>query len=283
MNQPSFNKNLAWLRICITTFLLAIICLFLFSFTVSSKLANDVWQQLGLSQVQGTEKIKNSFLNNYLDYYGARNIKNITTGSRAAVAEDLLSYAKQYMSGAAFKSEYEKIRVSAKPVEPVGTVRTKEDIRKEKIDETKKAIKSTEEIMKAGDASMKEIMQGVLDMHKANLKEYQDPNSQMIELFYQGEQYNHDNNIRSYNENMKKWETDYPADYRQMIKSRLQRYIDLAKTVDFSAELVEKNGKKRFVNLVYERKNAEWKMIFRAGKEVRDVAVAFASQWIKEL
>lgn len=243
MKHSSFNKNLVWLRICITTFLLAIISLFLFSFTVSRKLTDDLWKQLGLSQMQGTEKIRNSFFNNYLDYYGARNIKNIASGSRAAVASDLLTFAKQYVNSPEFKSEYEKLRAGSKPTEPVDRARSKEEIRAEKIDETKKAIKTTEELIKKSDANMKEIMKPVLEMHNANLKEYQDPNSSMIDLFYQGEQFNKENNIRTYNENLKEWETDFPADYRVMIKNRLQKYLEIAKTVDFSAELVEKNGK----------------------------------------
>ncbi len=48
---------------------------FLFSFKTSQKLVDDVWTQLGLNKVQGLEKVKLSFLNGYLDYYGVRNAK----------------------------------------------------------------------------------------------------------------------------------------------------------------------------------------------------------------
>ena len=58
---------------------------------------------------------------------------------------------------------------------------------------------------------------------------------------------------------------------------------DLAGTVDFSAELKMVNGKKKFVNPLYEAKAYDWKQIFRAGKEVIDPAVAFARQWINEI
>ena len=47
-------------------FILSILSLFLFSFTVSVSIAGDIWQQLGIPQEQGTEKIKKTFLNNYL-------------------------------------------------------------------------------------------------------------------------------------------------------------------------------------------------------------------------
>jgi hypothetical protein len=271
------------LRICITMFLLAIISLFLLSFTVSGKLTDDIWKQLGLTQTRGTEKIKTSFLNNYFDAWGAKNAKNILKGDRAAVAKDLLTYVKQYVNSAEFKTEYEKMRSSAKPVEPVTKVRTKEEIRKQMIEDAEKGIKKTEEFIKTANAEMKEAMKPVVEMHKANLKEYKDPNSQMIEIMYQGEVMNEQNRQRQYKENMKTWENNYPDDYKLLVKSRLQKYLELAKTVDFSAALVEKDGKKRFVNSKYEGKANDWKTIYRAGKEVYDVAKLFAEQWLREL
>jgi hypothetical protein len=56
-----------------------------------------------------------------------------------------------------------------------------------------------------------------------------------------------------------------------------------AKDVDFAAELFERKGVKYFTNPVYERKSDRWKMVFRAGKEVVEVARAFVQQWMLEL
>lgn len=283
MKQVSLRKTMAWLRIGIPVLLAAVFSLFLLSFTVSSKLSTDIWQQLGISQQAGTEKIKTSFLSNYFDHYGVRNAKNIATGNSAAIAKDLLAYTKQYISSAAFKTEYEKLRTQAKPTEPTGVAKSKEDIRKEKISETLKSIKEIEESMKTMDAEMKKIMQPGLDYQKNNLKDYQDPNSQLIELFYQGEQMNRDNDTRRYKEEMQYWQTNYPADYKALIKARLEKYLSIASTVDFGAELTERNGKKYFVKQEYERKSSDWKMIFRAGKDVYEVTKSFAQAWLKEL
>lgn len=271
------------LRICITTFLLAIISLFLLSFTVSSKLTDDIWKQLGLSQQRGTEKIKTSFLNNYFDAWGAKNAKNILKGDRGAVAKDLLTYVKQYINSAEFKTEYEKMRSSNKPVEPTEKARTKEEIRKQMIEDAEKGIKKTEEFLKTANAEMKEAMKPVLEMHKANLKEYKDPNSQMIDMIAQGEVMSEQDRKRRYLEDTKTWEKNYPVDYKQLVKDRLQKYLDLAKTVDFSATLVQKGDKKVFTNSKYEGKSNDWKMIYRAGKEVYDVTKLFAEGWLKEL
>ena len=167
------------------------------------------------------------------------------------------------------------------PITP--SQKTKDEIRKEKIAETEKAITETEAGIKKMTPEIAKSMQGVLEMFRQNLKEYKDPNSQMIDLFYQGEVMNIESSLKSYQERLKEWEKNYPADYRLFVKARLQKFISLAKTVDFNAELKTVNGKRKFVNPTYEGKSYEWKQIYRGGKEVIDPAVQAAEQWIKEL
>jgi hypothetical protein len=64
-----------------------------------------------------------------------------------------------------------------------------------------------------------------------------------------------------------------------MVKQRLQEFLDISKTVDFDAEL---QGS-MFKNPAYERKSAQWKMCYRAGKEVVEAAREEADKWLKEL
>lgn len=266
---------------------IALILLIAVSFSFMSfrmhKIYTDVWQQLGISKEKGLRNIEESFLNGYFHYYGAEKAKNIVAGDRAAIAKDLLLYVKQQVGSNDFKSQYEQQRKNAKPVQHEQKLKTKEEIRKEKIEEIEKSIKETETNMKTMKPEMVKALQPMLEILKNNLKDYKDPNSKMIELFYESEKMNQDNNVRSYEESMKQWEEQYPADYKQLIKQRLQKFIDLASTVDFSAELKLVNGKKKFVNPVYEAKAYDWKQVFRAGKDVVEPAMTFAQQWIKEL
>ena len=284
MLYNSINQRINRVRICLALFVLISGSLVLFSFKAGNHLAGDLWQQLGLSREQGTDNIKQSFLNGYLYYYGAKNAKNIAVNDRVAVAKDLLSYAKQYVNSNEFKKEYDLLRASAKPQElNEKAPRTKEEIRRDEIAKTEKSIKEAEENMKKYTPEMQKAIQPVLDMLRKNLKDYKDPDNQMIELFYQGEKLQQEERIRSYKEYLQQWENNYPEDYRVMIKNRLQKFIDLASTVDFNAELKDVNGKKKFVNPVYEAKAYDWKQIFRAGKDVTETATASAQQWIKEL
>ena len=222
-------------------------------------------------------------MNGYFHYYGARNARNILLGDRAAIARDLLNYTRQYVQSEGFKKQYDLERSQAKPEPDTKTVKTKEEIRKERIAETEKSIRQTEENMKTMKADMVKVLEPMLDMLKKTLKDYQDPNSQMIDLFYQGELMQHEQRIKSYEERMKNWEKNYPEDYRDMVKDRLNKFLKLAKTVDFNAELKEVNGRKKFVRAEYEGKSYDWKQIFRAGKEVIVPAMEFAEQWMREM
>jgi hypothetical protein len=67
------------------------------------------------------------------------------------------------------------------------------------------------------------------------------------------------------------------------LKRRLQNFVTLARTVDFAAQTQAKGGRQVFVNPAHENKPANWKMLFRLGKEPTLAAVAAADAWLKEL
>jgi len=266
-----------------------VFCLFLLSTTLLlssftiNKATDDVWKILGITKQAGDEKIKNSFMYGYLYYYGVKNIKNLAVNDRGAIAKDLLSYAKQYVGSEAFKKEYELMRKNAKPQQPeLKPLRSVEEIQKNEIAKTEKSIKDTEKNMKDMPQYAKG-MEPMLAILKDNLKKYQDPKNSYFASVAMGEKYDNESQLRSYNERMKQWEAGYPETINQFITARLQKMLDATKDIDYNAELMEKWGKKRFVNPAYEAKNTEWKQGFRAGKEITESARAFAQKWLEEL
>lgn len=76
----------------------------------------------------------------------------------------------------------------------------------------------------------------------------------------------------------------YPEDPAIIVKTRLNEYLQLLATVDFDAQLTgtTKNNRK-FVKPAYENQSLKWKAIYRAGKDVNEVASAFAKEWLKEI
>jgi len=282
MQQKILKLIILQLRIAGGLLILALITAILMSFT-SRKIFVDVWQQLGISKERGAKNIDESFLNGYFHYYGAEKVKNLLAGDRVAIAKDLMAYAKQQVNTESFKKQYELERKNAKPVEYLQKLKTKEEIRQEKIEEAEKTIRETEANYKKMTPEIVKALQPTIEILKKNIKDYKDPNSKMIELMYQSEKMGAESRAKSFEESVKNWEREYPADYRELVKRRLQKFIDLAKTVDFNAQLKVVSGKKKFVKPDYEYKPYDWKQIFRAGKEVIEPSIDFAEQWIKEL
>ncbi|HVZ56024.1 MAG TPA: hypothetical protein VG870_05145 [Chitinophagaceae bacterium] len=283
MKQTRHYTGIRVLQAALASGLVLLICCLLVSFRTTRRLAGDLWDQLGISREQGTSQIRESFLAGYLHYYGAKNIRSIAAENRVAVARDLLAYTRQYLSSDVFRRAYEQQRLASKPSEPVLKNRSAEDIRKEEIEKTEKSIRETEESMKKMTPDMVKVMKSVVETFQNNLKEYRDPNSRLIAAMYQGEQNSNEYARKSYQESLKKWEQDYPADYRDLVRQRLKQFLDLAATVDFNAELKDVGTKKKFVNPQYEARPYAWKQVFRAGRDVTEATREFAQQWLAEL
>ena len=257
---------------------------FLFSSYQAKKMTDDVWKIFGLSRQSGSDAIKNSFLNGYLHYYGAKNFKNIAVNDRAAIAKDMLTYTREYINGAEFKKQYEELRKSAKPQEPVlKTIRSIKEIQKDEIAKTEESIKKTEKTLKEVNAEMAKAIQPLQDMLRKNLKEYQNPEHQYFANIALNEKYQQEAQQKSYSDNLKRWETDFPESINAFIADKLKKMLEYTKGIDYNAALIEKYGKKRFVNPAYEGKRTEWKQGFRAGKEVTESARSFAEKWLGEL
>lgn len=271
-----------------TVFKTTLVCLFiaagslLFVSYKTQKMYADLWQQLGLTKVEGSRQIKESLMYGYLQFYGARNIRKIASGDRIAVARDLLAYVKQYVQSEAFKKDYAASRNDSKPIAPE-PAKTEEQIRKEKIDDMKEDIMKTEKAVKTAQPEYKKIFEDNLVLQKKALKEFEDPKNKTLRIMVTSEQSNHEYKVKEYERRMKEWDESTPENPMVLIKKRLQQVLDITKDVDFNAELTVKYGKKVFVNPVYERKHANWKYAFRAGKEVTETVRAFAEQWIKEI
>ncbi len=284
MKHSSSRSLVICSRLCLSILALCVMSLFLFSFVTATKIGDELWKQLGVNKQHGNEGIYRSFTGGYLYYYDARNVKNIATGNRLAVAKDLLGYAKQYVKSDAFKKEYEQERKSAMPESP-GTkpVRTKAQVQKEEIARTEKSIADMEKNMKALGADMQKNLQPVVDMLKKTLKEYQNPNHKYFEALVMSDKMQNEQAIQSYEERTKKWKENYPVDFTPVIKERLEKFLELTKDVDYNAELKTSYGLKRFVNPKYESKPTEWKQAFRAGKEITEYARTFAENWLADI
>jgi len=281
MKQPSINKLVARLRVCVAVLVLVILSLAFFSFTIQ-QMSSDFMQQLGIQKTDADKKITNSILGGYLDAYGLKNAKNIALGNRTAVTNDLLNYTKQYVNSAAFKKEYDALKESNKPT-PQPDPETPEQFKANTIKNAKDFVKQSEELVKNSTGDTKKLFETSLEAAKKNLKDAEDPNNKNIKAYTQNYEAIKKMYAQSNETRLKEWEAQYPSNYLLYVKSRLQQFLEETKDIDFAAQLTEKNGKKIFVNKDYEGKGNRWKMAYRAGKEVVEPARAFVQQWLSEI
>ncbi|MEN9547621.1 MAG: hypothetical protein RIR12_212 [Bacteroidota bacterium] len=182
-------------------------------------------------------------------------LQNIITGDKASAAKELCSYVKNYVSSERFANEYQKIRESAMPLTDKGM--SLADLQKSKqVHQTNiNNYKTDTKYVTEQQLQMNEVQKRIDAMMEAAKKPFPEKDA---------------------------WLKLYPADPATMIKARLQEYIQLVATVDFTAKLTGAGKKQTFVNPTYEKKSLKWKAIYRAGKEVNDAVVIFVKEWQKE-
>ena len=259
----------------------AVVIVSIFSAGFTGK-SSTPWTRLGISESTAVENIRQSFLEGYLYSYGASSAKNVAIGDRASIAVDVLTYTKSYVNSPAFIKAYEEARKAAIPVKPVPP-RSKEQIQKEKIAELDKTIAEGEQSMKTLPKDLIEPFKEVQQMLKDQKKDYENPDSEMLALLVTSESYMYSSASARYEEEVGKWQKEYPSDHKIMIKARLEAFLQVTADVDYNAALKEEYRIKKFVNPTYEKKPAEWKMAYRAGKPAVDAARTFAKAWLAEL
>jgi hypothetical protein len=282
------EKILKILLIQLKVIAMACVGCMLFFLTVSFKSENyvdDVWKQLGITKGQAEVEMTETFLKGYLYSYTAVKAKNVLSGNRVAITKDLLNYCKNHINSEAFKKEYVEYRKRIKPTAP--SPKSKEQVRIELISHYEEAIKNEQGCVNMAlimeDQNMRKHAERAMAKCRKILEEVNTGNSKLLneQMIYADMQYKSD--LKAYQFNLYQWEKNYPTDSRQLVRMRLQHFLDLTNDINFNARLKEVNGKKIFVDPVYERKPAGWKMGYRAGKEVVQTARTFAEQWMKEL
>lgn len=251
------------------------------SFTYAT-MPGKFWEQLGISEARGTENIRRSFIEGYLYTYGASAARKVAAGDRVALAKDVMAYAKSYVNTQEFQDAYQKAREQQKPAPPAPP-KTKEEIQAAQIAMLEKSIADTEKSMKAMSADMQEPMKDVIKMFTEQLKDYKNPENEMLNYMAEGEVLTHQNAMQTYETNLATWAKQYPENASLMIKARLEKFLAVTADVDYNAAVHVEYGLQKFNNAAYEKKPDEWKMAYRAGKPVVEAAREFASAWLREL
>jgi len=255
----------------------------------AKKMADDVWKLLGMTAPAGEKQIHESFSDGHLYYFGAINAKNIAKGDRVAVVNQLVAYAKKYVNSGEFKKQYlENQNINSTPfragLPPKPEVKTVESIKAEEKLLLDKRMATMETSLNSPNPTIKKNAAAQIENIKKEIQSLDDPNNPTIKRKYDLANRNYELRLKTYNDAMKNFETQFPSDPMPLIKQRLQQILDITADVDYDAQLRDgNNGLKYFVNPAYQAKPAEWKLAFRAGKPATDAVRAAAQQWLREL
>lgn len=270
-------------RALISVFII-ILSFSIFAFKMAETMASGVLEKLGMSEEFAKDCIWSSFSGGYLSHPGGATLRQTAANERGMMVREVGEYAKNYSRSEEFKKKYAEYREGRRPTLPEEP-KSMAQQRQEQKEQLQKSIRETEENSKSMSADQQEMMRGMVNMFKEQLKALDDPNNQMFgpEMEKMLKE-SHAAAIVEYKQKLAKWETDYPASPNGMIKHWLTEFLDVSKDIDFHAALIPGDGgKKHFAKPEYERKPENWKLCFRAGKETVDAGRAFARQWIEEL
>lgn len=241
-------------------------------------------EQVGIPAEDIRQAVFSSFISQYFSYPNIAKVKSIATGQRSAAVQEIYAFAKSYVQTPEFKKRYAEWREQMKP-EPPEKPKSMAEQRKEQKAQQQASIKEMEQQMKTMPAEYQATMKETISLMKQQMKEYDNPDNPMFSKEMeqmQLEMYN--SSVEDHKQQLVEWEKKCPADPNVMIRKWLNKFLDISKDVDFSARLIPgEGGKMVFAKSEFESKSSEWKMCYRAGREVVNAARAASQQWLQEL
>lgn len=239
----------------------------------------QVWAQagppLGVSVSQAQNAFGQALENGSPSYYlYARAFNALPPAGRVAAVEAGFTWARSWGGSDAFQKAYATRREEVRPVAPTfkGTV----DDELKAIEEKEAADR--EQTLAALPPAQREQLAAAFQQVAAMQK---DP--QFVAMRREGLTQDRARAQRTYQDDLRHWEEDFPANPQVLVARRLRQFLEVSADVDYSAELVTRDGLRRFANSAYERKPSEWKLCFRAGREATTAARNQAESWLRAL
>ena len=245
--------------------------------TLSAVGAGDVLSELKISKKDAASETIASLAGGHVNTWRVRSVfKAASPAMRAALVEQTLVWTKAYVSSPQFAKDYAAYREERKPQPPERTTTVDQELAKRKKERDEQLAEAKKNVAEVPAEYRKMAEEGYKASVEA-MKQMDTPEFRKIER--QGIEMERRQEDENYEESLERWEEDLPADPKELVKARLEQFLDATEDVDFEATL---NGR-RFADAQYERKPQEWKLAYRAGKEPVEKARKFAEQWLKEL
>jgi hypothetical protein len=212
-------------------------------------------------------------------------VKNLPEKDRVAYVQTAGKHIKAYLASKEFVDAYNTFRETKKPKppeEPKSTSQLKNEYRESllkniaELERNKTNVGKDQQVMLDGIIGQMQQQLGELD--QANKTMYPPEMDMLLQQTYASQMEEHAKHLAA-------WEQAYPENNpKPMIKRWITAFLDASAEIDFGANTIEvKPGLIRFADQQYERKDKQWKLYFRAGKETVAAARTFAQAWLAEL
>lgn len=205
--------------------------------------------------------------------------KVLPPAARVQAVTSAAAWVKAYTATPEFKAQYDKMRQTRKPEPPTWTTTPEQELQKAD-DEQKKQLEESKQALAGLPPETRKAVEEGMKAAAAMTAQMNTPEMRTMRL--DGIKADRDQQTKSYQDALARWNQDYPADPKPVIVKRLKEFLALSADVDFTARL--KTGEvSTFENPAYQSKPSQWKMCYRAGKDATAAARAAAQTWLKEL
>lgn len=259
--------------------LLILGALFAFGFTFAS--LDDSLRLLKLPREEALTLIKLSLLNANLNTSKA--IGKVVETKRVQITQDMLKMAWDYTNSPEFAVWWKEYREAQKPMmQPTPNV--SHDTRGEHIRNLETKLVEARAEQDTASESQKARLQATIVHLEKTIKELKTMSPKQDSMMNQMFVKMRDDALIDYTHQMEFWKERFPENGKQFVKARLDEYLALAASVDFSAQLKPgPNGVLVFVEPEYENKSYQWKMCYRAGRDANIAAMKIVRDWLREL
>lgn len=235
--------------------------------------------QVGVSENTARAELLRSLDSGNVNYsLAAKAFKAASGAVRAQLATAAVAWAQAYTATPVFQQTYAAHREQMKPDPPRFEGTPEEQIEKTRLQQEKSLEESRKSIDKMPPEHRK-MMEEALKASEDAIRQMQTP--EMIKMQLDGIRMQRDAEMESYKTDLKEWETEYPASPSPMIARRLREFLAASADVNYDAKLEARDGLMRFVDPAYEKKDANWKLCYRAGRETVEAARSAAQAWLK--
>lgn len=242
----------------------------------------DVFSRAGLDRVEVEETFLSVLTGSEPPVYLFHKVKQaVPADEQARWLQDAFVWARSYAAGPDFASRYAAWREEHRPKEREKLQGAEAEMQAQDA-EYRRQVAEMRENMKGMTPEMRRQMEEALKQMEAARAAMAD-DKQMMAAMEQGIRMQNEENQQRFKQELVRFEQNFPADHRPLLRRRLEEFVAVCDTVDFAARLQEKDGLMRFVDPDLEAQTVCWKLIFRAGQERAREVRALALAWLQAL